>query len=46
MFGNGMAMSGSWKQGAEDEEVERALQEFYTGRRLSKHCVGILLNIV
>ena len=29
VFGDGVAMRGSGKQGAEDEEVERALQQFY-----------------
>jgi hypothetical protein len=46
MFGDGVAMGGSCKQRAQDEEVERALQQLYTGRQLSMHCVGILLKIV
>ena len=43
MFGDGVAMGGSCKQRAEDEEVESALQQLYTRRRLSMHCVGTLL---
>jgi len=46
MFSDGVAVGGPCEQRAEDEEIERTLQQFYTGRRLSIHCVGILLNIV
>src|SRR4029077_19644586 len=43
--GDSVAVRGSRKQRAEDEEVERALQQFYTGWRLAMHCVGILLQL-
>ena len=47
VFGDGMPVGGSCEQGAEDEEVERALQEFHTrGRFFAAHCVGILLFIL
>ena len=46
MFGDGVAVCGSCQQGAEDEDVERALQEFYTGGRLLAHSVVILLYVV
>lgn len=46
VFGDSVAVRGSRKQRAEDEEVERALQQLYTGWRLAMHCVGILLQIV
>jgi hypothetical protein len=43
VFGDSVAVSRPSKKSAEDEEIERALQQLYTGRRLSMHCVGILL---
>ena len=46
VFGDGVAVSGTGQQRAEDEEVERALQQLYTGSRLPAHCVVILLFIV
>ena len=46
VFGDGVAVGGSGQQRAEDEEVERALQQFYTGWRLGAHCVVILRYIV
>jgi len=46
MFGDSVAVGGSCKQRTEDEEVESALQQLYTGLRLSMHCVGILLTIL
>jgi len=46
VFSDGVAVGGPCEQRAEDEEIERTLQQFYTGRRFSIHCVGILLKIV
>jgi len=45
VLGDSVAVRGSRKQRAEDEEVERALQQLYTGWRLAMHCVGILLQL-
>ena len=45
-IGDSVAVGGSCKQRTEDEEVESALQQLYTGLRLSMHCVGILLTIL
>jgi len=46
MFGDRVAVSRPCEQSTKDEKVERALQQLYTGRRLSMHCVGILLIFV
>ena len=42
VLGDRLAVGGSGKQGAEDEQVERALQEPDTGRGITTHCVDIL----
>ena len=46
VLGDGVAVGRSGEQRAQDQEVERALQELHAGRRLAAHCVGILLYIV
>jgi hypothetical protein len=46
MFGDCMAVGGFWKQRAQDEDIEGALEEFYTGGRVAAHYVGILLHVV
>ena len=46
VFGDRVAVGGSGKQGAEDQEIERASQQLNTGRRLASHCVDILLRFV
>ena len=46
MFGDGVAVGGACQECAEDENVEGALQEFYTGGWLMAHSAGILLNVV
>src|SRR5262249_17560866 len=42
VLGNRMAVSWPGKQGAKDEEVERALQQPNAGRGITRHCVDIL----
>src|SRR5260370_33698979 len=46
VFGDGVAVCGSGKQRAEDEEVECSLQELHTRRRFVGHYVVILLLIL
>ena len=46
MFGDGVAMGGPSQQCAEDENVERALQEFHARGRFVAHCIDILLHMV
>ena len=45
MFGDGVAMRGTTAQRAQDQQTQRALEQFYSGRRLSAHCVETLLRI-
>src|SRR5262249_7033719 len=42
VLGNRMAVSRSFKQGVEDEQVERALQQLNAGRSAAIHYVDIL----
>jgi hypothetical protein len=46
VFGDGVTVGGTRKQRSEDEDVERALQQFYARWRFEAHCVGILLYIL
>jgi hypothetical protein len=46
VFRYGVTVSGSGTQGAEDEEVEGALQKLHARWWLLAHYVGILLNVV
>jgi hypothetical protein len=43
VFGDGVAVHGFRKQCAEDEDVERPLQEFHSRWRFVAHSVAILL---
>ena len=44
VFGDSVAVSGAGKQGTKDQEVERALQKLYPGKRVTAHCVDSLLH--
>ena len=43
VLGDRVAVSGTRKQSAEDEQVERALQELNSGSFVTTHCVDVLL---
>lgn len=46
MLGDSVAVSGSSKQGAEDQQVERSLQQLNAGSYITTHCVDILLCVL
>jgi hypothetical protein len=46
VFGDSVAVGGPCKQCAEDEEVERSLQDFHTRGRFAAHYVATLLYIM
>ena len=46
VFGDRVAVTGACEQGAEDQQVERALQQPDPGRGFTTHCVDILQHIL
>src|SRR6185437_904994 len=46
VFRDGVAVRASAQQGAEDEEIERALQKIHARRLIEAHCVASLLSFM
>ena len=46
VLGNRVPVSGPGKQGAKDEQVERALQQLKAGGYITTHCVDILRDFM
>jgi hypothetical protein len=46
VLGNRVAVSGPGEECAEDEQVERALEQLDAGRCIATHCVDILRSFL